>query len=60
MIAWNLHVIAHISHRAGVDWAKPEDIHTQVLEVVEFGCDTVEITKAVTIRIKKGYGIDLH
>jgi len=60
MMSWNLHVIAHISHWAGVDWAKPEDIHTQVLEVIEFGCNTIEITKAVAIRIKKGYGIDLH
>ena len=57
---WNIHVIPHVSHGAGVDRAEPEHIHAQVLEVVEFRGYTVEIAESVTIGIAEARRVDLE
>lgn len=53
------HIIAHISQRAAIDRAEPNDVHTKVLEVVEFGGDACEIASPITICIKERGWINL-
>ena len=52
-------VVAVVGLRGGVDRRQPQDVHAQVLQVVQLLSDAFEVTEAVPVGILEGARVDL-
>jgi hypothetical protein len=52
-------VIAEINLRRGIEGCYPDRIDSEIVQVIEVLCDSVEVSDSVAIRITEAAGIDL-
>ena len=52
-------IVTLVSQRGAIDGGQPDDIHAQVLQIVQFADNTGNITNTVAVAVAKALGVDL-